>query len=1571
MYEAEDGRYQRARARHAKRLAAEYLSQLEATEKKRPSDADAARLEQERVAALVAERRQREAALVGKFDSDEIYNLEDENGLAMRQAQRESRCRVRALCEGRKLADTTGLITDDLIRELQTFLTSCLVYVGFVRPGQNAADIVCPWRGNNASISKNTLISLRRNGEVHDDQNISAKTAAKGPPSCSAATRADVDRRRDIAKLGEDRCHWECTSIGNGYSPNPDIVFKCVDAGLAAVVGAAVERRERRLGDTAVSDLPAPTEGSGEPRNENAKGDDGKVQLQATPSKACRHEEENKREDLIQPERYVDDNNTLDDTGISSGGNDADDDDNLQTSSSSDLSRRNNNNSNEQPPQTVDAAKNSRKTGLALDPAARPQVCVPLTGVGDSGCIGMVGVQGFGTGAVVDDEDWRDWFAARMTPLRKGEHRAVKRLKLVRPRVLPTKGRLESVPSGTAARVVYGSVEKVSSKRGMPVYTVRWEDGLLQCDIPRKHMREVVAEDDVSAGKGALLTPDVVHHLAWIGKTVGPVLDEVRKAVHLAKLRKVTLDANAHHRDVIELALSSLVECIPSIDAAEVWQLDSSGSIRCTHGLVAGGDFYRPNQRVDGLFDDEEELEEFRRLMEPEPNIDTVVDKKKAWRTGEGCGPKRRHEATNLEAECNIRDGLVITPRRTPGVVLGAPFSDYCFKVGRLWIGADRLARGFALVLRSNGSSGQGTSAAAAASENVAAGVLASRGTRSPRKKRTQDTGPLPAAAAAKAAAAAAAAAGGRGGGSCGNLENGVFAARVAKEVGVALACVRGRERTAAARALALKNLSVVCSDSTVSGRNAQSKVLEAISAVLPGCRAYIGVLQPGGDALLYESATVNSRMRGRVLHRGEGISFTCLDHPDERIRVIHYRESMTSETKGPPQPRSLLEAGGKVGGEECQLSKIVVGDAVRVWYASSWLSATVLRDRGHQCYDVRYDNFKETEAGVPRWRLQEIVTSDHLNVKVDWSWSSSSSPKDATDNVHQTKANNNRDDEESWPWPFVCVPLRGGGSNRVGVLGVDGWSGVQLENPQGVHPEKAVFGFLEEAGSLLAAALYKEKRNRGLSIVGKAVRGKDATQISSLEALIVLLRETVTFRRRVDVLETRAAEPGAVYCLGNWESSARREDLGDGGGRGSRNRRQKPNQNPVRVFGEGLAPRVPELCITPAQLNRVSARRGEPPAPPSTKQRSLLLKELTPYQREIHCIAKYGAGLATGLQATTLSTRPGEVVGRFQRLLVRPGGGRPSADGWYLVRVARTLPETTPQVKQKQRDSSSSSTEFSKKGVTSTTTAATSGSSSNRTAVKSEDGDVSLLSELCRRLEVGFMAIASRQQRALLRTKALDRVLACCEGFPGALTTTMMMVSSSSSPVLSAGVARESGAAVDGYNKLPHVSKMIGSGNRSENRSENRSYNRSKNRRSENRSENRSDNRSEKRSENRSENGFENCGRSPIRTTAGKPASGSGTVTVAAERRSKLSSASATAAGGGGSGEATEAGKDIVFSVPVQPPTAAETIDGRKGVLVSLKDGRLAVLVRQTEKSLAVVELPRGKQQSLPEKEV
>lgn len=80
-------------------------------------------MEEERIAVLIAGRRQREAKLVADFTSDEIYDLEDESGLAMQQALKESRRRVEWLCEGRKVAGCTELVTDDILAELQSFLT--------------------------------------------------------------------------------------------------------------------------------------------------------------------------------------------------------------------------------------------------------------------------------------------------------------------------------------------------------------------------------------------------------------------------------------------------------------------------------------------------------------------------------------------------------------------------------------------------------------------------------------------------------------------------------------------------------------------------------------------------------------------------------------------------------------------------------------------------------------------------------------------------------------------------------------------------------------------------------------------------------------------------------------------------------------------------------------------------------------------------------------------------------------------------------------------------------------------------------------------------------------------------------------------------------------------------------------------------------------------------------------------------------------------------------------------------------------------------------------------------------
>ncbi|CAM9700903.1 unnamed protein product, partial [Discosporangium mesarthrocarpum] len=67
----------------------------------------------------------------------------------------------------------------------------------------------------------------------------------------------------------------------------------------------------------------------------------------------------------------------------------------------------------------------------------------------------------------------------------------------------------------------------------------------------------------------------------------------------------------------------------------------------------------------------------------------------------------------------------------------------------------------------------------------------------------------------------------------------------------------------------------------------------------------------------------------------------------------------------------------------------------------------------------------------------------------------------------------------------------------------------------------------------------------------------------------------------------------------------------------------------------------------------------------------------------------------------------------------------------------------------------------------------------------------------------------------------------------------------------------------------------------------------------------------------------------------------------------------------------AVEAGGELPFTATIRPPTPAETRDGRKGVLVSTKHGRLAVLVDMGEKRVAVIEMPGGRQQTLPESEI
>lgn len=326
---------------------------------------------------------------------------------------------------------------------------------------------------------------------VRRDGNVQVKAAQHAEPNTKPTMVDGIDAGADTipAKQNEDRS-WERTVTGSRQLPNPDIVFKCVDTEAAVVVGSTVDEREGRFTGSACPDEDSMASAAiGGETGMRAVSDKHILQdhLSAASSSGSEEEANQKNHHMSRPlpgSSVKSARGAVSTAAISVAVATADDkkrrgdgmnDNQRETSPTMDSPTE----ARQQPPLTPPFPPAATTVGPRqsaqgkADEAVRPQVWVPLTGAGDSGCIGMIGVQGFTTRTLVDDHDWRDWFMHRMKPLNRGENRKLERLRLVRPRGLPDKGILERVPTGIAANVVYGSVEKISRKRGMPVYAVR------------------------------------------------------------------------------------------------------------------------------------------------------------------------------------------------------------------------------------------------------------------------------------------------------------------------------------------------------------------------------------------------------------------------------------------------------------------------------------------------------------------------------------------------------------------------------------------------------------------------------------------------------------------------------------------------------------------------------------------------------------------------------------------------------------------------------------------------------------------------------------------------------------------------------------------------------------------------------------------------------------------------------------------------------------------------------------------------------------------------------------------
>ena len=242
---------------------------------------------------------------------------------------------------------------------------------------------------------------------------------------------------------------YEGTSTQRFQQPRSDVVFKCVDTGICVVIGTTRDKQERNQSNTSFHGGPIKLE-MADKTNHMASSDlETRVSGEGYAESLHRSRENQQFGAVKKSIRRMKKERS-----------------DYQHSES--LKREEQNMSAD----VLDAGV-SHGSSVASEMAVRPQLCAPLEGMGDSGCIGVIGAHGFNTNNVVGCHKWHDWLTSRVATLDRATSRSVERLKLIRPRGIPTIGKMENVPTGTAAKVVYGSVKRIAQNRGRTIYSVR------------------------------------------------------------------------------------------------------------------------------------------------------------------------------------------------------------------------------------------------------------------------------------------------------------------------------------------------------------------------------------------------------------------------------------------------------------------------------------------------------------------------------------------------------------------------------------------------------------------------------------------------------------------------------------------------------------------------------------------------------------------------------------------------------------------------------------------------------------------------------------------------------------------------------------------------------------------------------------------------------------------------------------------------------------------------------------------------------------------------------------------
>lgn len=284
------------------------------------------------------------------------------------------------------------------------------------------------------------------------------------------------------------------------------------------------------------------------------------------------------------------------------------------------------------------------------------------------------------------------------------------------------------------------------------------------------------------------------------------------------------------------------------------------------------------------------------------------------------------------------------------------------------------------------------------------------------------------------------------------------------------------RELRAKHRRQSLQRVCALCTetgDDAMSADDLHNAVAAQIVECLPGANVSVGDVRPGGDEI---------RLLGAVeLRSAHNPLFDCLPPTLASSSVVR-------------DPRTPLE---KVAFE--------AGVRVEVRYGKVWYPAALTKDRGHEMFDVVYDQRNwmgkyEKEAGVPVERIRIPKPTDPLF------------PPSA---LLLARSGHSL-------WPLIFVPL----GKCSGVLCVDSWAN---EHDEPAADERHIVVYLQAVARHLGVALIRRARKAAASQLQRMILGTSQADRDDIRSTLVeRLRDCILFAKSICVLAVAQLVPNS-----------------------------------------------------------------------------------------------------------------------------------------------------------------------------------------------------------------------------------------------------------------------------------------------------------------------------------------------------------------------------------------------------------------------------------------------------------